>query len=188
MIGRRGEVRPFDLIRWARKQATVHSLKPVEAQVLLLLATYANKNCIAWPSIKTLALDSGRTPTRTGTHSAISAALSRLEDVQLVWTEQAGKGHPAKRELLFNPEAEQSTPVDGVDALPSTPVDVQPSTPVDEKYQGNGHSQVPEEQTRGSHPLPWMASHPEAGMAEDPTTVRALIEASLTDAQRRNAA
>jgi hypothetical protein len=104
MIGREGEVKAFELIRWARHQARAQHLRPLEAHVLLLLATYANTaNCTAWPSLRTLALDSGLKPTSDGRNSAVSAALSRLEELQLVWTCQGGHGRPARRELLFNP-------------------------------------------------------------------------------------
>jgi hypothetical protein len=104
MIGREGEVRAFEMIRWARHQARAQHLRPLEAHVLLLLATYANTaNCTAWPSLRTLALDSGLKPTSDGRNSAVSAALSRLEELQLVWTCQGGHGRPARRELLFNP-------------------------------------------------------------------------------------
>lgn len=119
MIGREGQVEPFALIRWARGQAREHDLRPLEAHVLLLLATYANRDAIAWPRIATLALDVGltvkrrqRRDPRSGRirssegNSAISAALARLEELQLIWRKQAGRGRAVRIELLFNPSAQ----------------------------------------------------------------------------------
>lgn len=207
MIGREGQVKPFELIRWARKRAAVHQLRTLEAHVLLLLATYANADGIAWPSIKTLAVDSGLRPTKDGRNSAVSAALSRLEDLQLIWTRQGGHGHPAKRELLFDPakpsayrdgygaanghqpsaDADSTVPQPSVVADgsgPSRPVqpsglpDAQPSGLPDQKYQGNGHAQLPTGTARGSRPATRKASHPDPGMVER-TAVRQQIAASL---------
>lgn len=103
MIGRDEPVRPFELIRWARDQARAHNLRPVEAHVLLVLATYANEEATAWPSLRTIATDCGLRPTAQGRCSSVSAAIRRLEDLRLVWTRQGGHGKPARRELLFNP-------------------------------------------------------------------------------------
>lgn len=116
MIGRTENVRPFDLLRWAREAAVDHELKLLEAHVLLLLATYANGDCVAWPSIKTLAERSGlkvrraQSKRRDGSpggyyyvNSSVSAALRRLEELALVWSTQGGHGRPTKRELLYNP-------------------------------------------------------------------------------------
>jgi hypothetical protein len=108
MIGREGPVQPFALLRWARQQARDKDLKPLEAHVLLLLATYANEQAIAWPSIATLARDAALRVTvrhRRGgrveeSNSSISAALVRLEELQLIWRRQAGRGRPATCELL----------------------------------------------------------------------------------------
>ena len=113
MIGRAEEIRPFELIRWARQQAAAHELRTLEAHVLLLLATYANKEGVAWPSIKTLAIDSGLRPTKDGRNSAVSAALQRLEDERLIWTKQGGHGHSARRELLFRPASQPSAQPEG---------------------------------------------------------------------------
>ena len=113
MIGRDGPVKPFELIRWARRQATVHGLRTLEAHVLLLLATYANEDGVAWPSLKTLALDSGLRPTKDGRNSAVSAALARLEELRLIWTKQGGHGRPSQRELLFNPASQPSAHTEG---------------------------------------------------------------------------
>lgn len=131
MIGRTEKVRPFDLIRWARAQSRVHGLAPREAHVLLLLATYADDTATAWPSIRTLALDCGLSPTSDGRNSSVSAAISRLEELRLLWTKQGGHGHPARRELLFDPatwrrqqphgDTEGSTPDRGPE--PSDPQD-----------------------------------------------------------------
>jgi hypothetical protein len=131
VIGREGEVRPFDVIRWAREQARVEHvhdgeiaqkgesvrvhvrrrLTTMEAHVLLLLATYADRECVAYPSLKTLAELSGikpkRVKTRKGgvyfTASQVSEALQWLERFGLVWTVQGGRGRTARRELLYNP-------------------------------------------------------------------------------------
>lgn len=180
MIGREGDVKPFELIRWARAAASRHSLKPLEAHVLLVLATYANADGIAWPSVKTLALDCGLRPTSTGRNSSVSAAISRLEELQLVWTKQAGHGQPAKRELLFNPAAEPSGRQDGrnssatpqpsvsqdgsASSVPSQPSDLQdaavrqagPEVPVERPVE-----QLPNRTARGSHPAGRTASHPD---------------------------
>jgi len=129
MIGRQGEVKHFDVVRWAREMVAEHRLRTLEAHVLLLLASYANSDAIAWPSIKTLAIQSGLRPTRDGRNSAVSAALSRLEELRLIWTTQAGSGHPAKRELLYNPTVIEAARPEGrikghqpplMNALPST--------------------------------------------------------------------
>ena len=40
----------------------------------------SRSDALAWPSIKTLAIQSGLRPTRDGRNSAVSAALARLED------------------------------------------------------------------------------------------------------------
>lgn len=105
MIGRTEKVKPFELIRWARQRARVHSLSSREAHVLLLLATYANDEATSWPSIRTLALDCGLRPTKDGRNSSVSAAIGRLEELHLVWTKQGGSGASARRELLFDPVA-----------------------------------------------------------------------------------
>jgi hypothetical protein len=98
VIGRDGPVKPFELIRWARQQATAHSLHQTEAQVLLVLATYANADCVAWPSLNTLTADCRRS------RRQIVYAIRRLEELQLVWSAQGGNGRSARRELLFNPD------------------------------------------------------------------------------------
>ena len=110
MIGRTEKVRPFDLIRWARAQSREHGLAPREAHVLLLLATYADETATAWPSIRRLALDCGLSPTSDGRNSSVSAAISRLEELRLLWTKQGGHGHPARRELLFDPATWRQQP------------------------------------------------------------------------------
>lgn len=173
MIGRDDPVKPFELIRWAREQARVHSLRPVEAHVLLVLATYANDEATAWPSLRTLAVDCGLRPTDAGRCSSVSAALRRLEDLRLVWTRQGGHGKPARRELLFNPQrsvkTEPSEDPDGA-SVPSTrnidggqpsatkepctppaflPDEPQRSVHTEQNYQGtasnNGQEERPEE-------------------------------------------
>lgn len=103
MIGRDGPVDHFELVKWARRMAGACSLRPTEAHVLLVLATYANEKAEAWPSLKTLAFACGRKPSADGTCSTISRALSELESRELLWTTQGGKGRTARRELLFDP-------------------------------------------------------------------------------------
>jgi hypothetical protein len=122
VIGRADPVKPFELLRWARSQATVHGLRTLEAHVLLLLATYADENAIAFPSIKRLALDSGLKPSKDGRNSAVSAAIGRLQELQLVWTVQGGHGASARRELLFDP-AQPSGLGDGTSTEPSAGAD-----------------------------------------------------------------
>jgi len=154
VIGRDGPVKPFELIRWARQQARQHDLKLLDAHVLLVLATYANADCIAWPSLRTLALDSGLQPTPDGRNSAVSAAIARLEDLRLVWSKQAGHGHPAKRELLFKPEALPAQPSavpEGSTVEASGPAfrpdGQQPSGLTEEKDQRNGQERTPRTST-----------------------------------------
>jgi Helix-turn-helix domain len=113
MIGRAEPIKSWELVRWARQRASVEhtdldgrrvTLTPLQAHVLLVLATYADQNAIAWPSVRTIALDCGLKPAKDGRSRAITAALSRLGELQLVWTKQGGNGRSARRELLFNPE------------------------------------------------------------------------------------
>lgn len=121
----------MDLIRWARRQSGARDLKPLEGHVLVTLATYANKQAVAWPSIRTLAIDCGVRPTKDGRNSAVSAALARLEDLGLVWTKQGGHGAPAKRELLYRPD-QPSVVADGnAVAEPPQPSGTPDGTPVD---------------------------------------------------------
>jgi len=194
VIGHNGNVRPFDLIRWARQQVAGHDLRPLEGHVLLVLATYANADGIAWPSIRTLARDCGLTPTQAGSHSSVSRALARLEELGLVWTTQGGKGHPAKRELLFNPAAKPSPQADGMTDEPSPGADgngrpppglaiptqgCEPSPHRDGKYQRKEPTQQLKEQARGSHPHTGMASELANRMS-----VRRVLEASLASVDR----
>lgn len=129
MIGRAGPVKPFELIRWARAQAREHELTQLEAHVLLLLATYADKEAVAWPSVATLARDSClkvsvrvRDGRREESNSSVSAALVRLEELQLIWRKQGGRGRPAKTELLFNPATWQPTDTQEGNGRSSPPV------------------------------------------------------------------
>lgn len=134
MIGREGPVDHFKLMRWARRMASACALKPIEAHILIVLASYANEKGEAWPQIKTLTRDCGRTPTPTGSNSAISTALGSLQKKELIWTRGGGKGRPATRELLFDHrfpmrpapgwESLPYTDVDGIGPLESGPVDV----------------------------------------------------------------
>lgn len=160
MIGRTDPVKPFELIRWAREQVRVHNLKPREAHVLLVLATYANAKAEAWPSLRTIALDCGLSPKKqvatdgrvTYSNSAASAAIRQLEDLKLVWTKQAGSGRPAVRELLYNPAQPSATPEgtdhssanlpsateEGTDEAASSPPDPLPSALADTAFRESG--------------------------------------------------
>jgi Helix-turn-helix domain len=121
VIGRRGTIKPFQLIRWARAQALERSLRPLEAHLLLVLATYANAEGVAWPSIATLARDAGlkvkvvKRRDRAGRvrttyeNSAVSAALAHLQQLGLIWRTQHGPGRPGNTELLFNPSVQPET-------------------------------------------------------------------------------
>jgi hypothetical protein len=96
-----------------------HALKPREALVLYALVSYADARkqpVIAYPSLRTLALDCGYKPTRYETTdkrgrtragwkcSSVSAAIDRLQELRLVWTTHEGRGQNAIRELLYRPE------------------------------------------------------------------------------------
>lgn len=163
MIGRVDSVDHFDLVRWARTQVSEKRLKQVEAHVLLVLATYANKECIAWPSIKTLALCCGLKPTPDGRNSAVSAALQRLQDLGLLWTTQGGHAKPARRELLYrrteSPQHVQRSARPSVEQ-PSAEPEAQPSVGVDPKSQAKNQEQEQLRRARGSHPASRTASHP----------------------------
>lgn len=89
----------FAWIKGARAQAARPELSPLAAHVLLILATYANRNGAAWPSIATIARDAGRSPTEKGKHSGVSRALRELESLDLVRTTRKGHGQPALRQL-----------------------------------------------------------------------------------------
>lgn len=116
----------FDLLAWCRRMTSVHGLKPIEAQLLLTLATYCDREASCWPSIRRLAADMGFRVTKRGTCSAISAAMVALEEKKLVWSSQRGMGKSAKRELLFDPllsvVAESKAPLPSV-VTESIPVD-----------------------------------------------------------------
>lgn len=152
MIGRKDDLRPFELIRWARDRASVEGLSQLEAHVLLLLATYANNEGKAWPSIKRLALDCGLRPTQDGRNSAVSVALQRLGDRRLIWTNQAGRGRPAVRELLFNPSvsAEGSSGSSHPDSRTAEPVHNHSAF---REAEQQGHSETPSA-VRAGEPLP----------------------------------
>lgn len=169
-------VNHFDLVRWARSQAVESNLRQVEAHVLLLLATYADKEANAWPSIRTLACQAGLKPNSDGRNSAISAAISRLEELQLVWSTQRGHGKTANRELLFDPRNHGSKSASGQSAQatagaelappsrpgePSGPREAQPSAPAEPKDQRKSQpTRTRKEDARGSHPASRTASHP----------------------------
>lgn len=128
MIGRNGPVDHFDLVRWARRQAhpdVLHTghpnpetgetpaprrLRRIEAHLLLLLATYADQDARAFPGIKLLAEDTGltvKTRKKGGREShecsQVTAALTALQELGLIWRRQAGRGRKATTELLFLP-------------------------------------------------------------------------------------
>jgi DNA-binding MarR family transcriptional regulator len=146
VIGAQINASNFELLRWARTMAREHRLRPNEAHVLLLLATYANREAVAWPSLRTLALDAGYKPTDSGTCSTISSAIARLEDLGLVWTKQAGHGKAARRELLYRPpaaepsETEEGTEPSAIQEAtvePSATEEAQPSANAEQKNQTN---------------------------------------------------
>lgn len=192
VIGRDGPVKPFALIRWAREQASVEhrgadgsrtKLKPIESHLLLVLATYANADATAWPSVRTLAMDCGLKPYRDGRCSAVSAALQRLGDLQLIWTKQGGRGRSARRELLCKPvqpqgeavgedRAEIAEPLatarsndaethgrtegkaDNLTAQPHVPTCAQPHAVADQNYQGEENRTTKKQNDQESLP-PW---------------------------------
>jgi hypothetical protein len=157
MIGRTEPVKTWELVRWAREQAVACELRLLEAHVLLLLSTYANSECISWPSVKTLALQCGLKPTASGRNSAVSAALHRLQELQLIWTTQAGRGRTSRRELLFNPQAQPSAEQDGRGPIPSALADGStngagplPSAPTDPAVRPDGPEEPEEQNSRNS--------------------------------------
>jgi hypothetical protein len=203
MIPARTEaVRPFDLIRWARKQASIEHelpdgsptrLKPIESHLLLVLATYCDGEATCWPSVRTLALDCGLKPYRDGRNAAVSAALARLRELQLVWTKQGGHGRSARRELLFNPGAQPHATAEGTlqkphavtggrtpqphaDAggsanntvgQPHATACVQPHATTDPKYQRKGKKKRPKQQRPESLTSPREASRPAGNEARN---------------------
>ncbi len=202
MIGRKESVRPLQAIRWARNQVTERGLKPLEAHVLLLLATYVNEDGEAWPSIRTLALQAGVKPTKAGTSSAVSKAIRGLEEAGLIWSRQGGSGRPAIRELLFDPSAEKDGSRDvsnpsarmadeendgGAQALAILPDGCVPSAQEDAKSQGRASStegaNAFQDQISKSQGMP---SADADGMDHDDSEqVRAAIISSLDEARRR---
>jgi hypothetical protein len=158
MIGRTKPLKPFETIRWAREQAREKDLKQLDAHVLLILATYANELGCAWPGIKTIALDCGlsvatRVDPKTGkvshTNSAVSAALGRLEDAQLIWTTKGRNGRSSTRELLFDGNAPSSALTDDG----NTDSEAVPSSALTDD---------------GSVPLPAPEASPSSAYADDP--------------------
>jgi hypothetical protein len=212
VIGRTGPVDRWALIRWARAQAVAHELKPLDAHVLLVLATYANSECEAWPSIKTLALDCGLKPTpprprKDGKASAwrnnqISVALDRLQEKQLIWSTRRGPGQPAVRELLFNPDALASGQPDGMPSgkadVKDPPGSLQPSERQDGLTSGgqDRNNQTARAQTAttttqnnqlSSHPVHRTATDPASRTSETPEQVSEAIRESLEQARARRA-
>lgn len=112
MIGERGPVQYFELVRWARGAAAEHDLKPIDAHVLLLLVTYAptkveaNEPIIVFPKVESLARQAGYKPNEKST--AIGDALKRLVDARLIWRVQGGIGRAARTELLYKPAARRA--------------------------------------------------------------------------------
>jgi Replication protein C N-terminal domain len=109
VIGERGPVQYFELVRWARAAAEEHGLKPSDAHVLLLLVTFAptkveaNEPIIVFPKVESLARAAGYRPTENST--AIQNALRRLAEAKLIWRVQGGVGRAARTELLYKPAA-----------------------------------------------------------------------------------
>lgn len=135
MIRARGKVTGFGITRWAIDMVAERQLRPLEGHVLLLLACHAKIDdpahpdfCRAWPSVETLARQCGLKVVRkgdgAGRNSSISAALARLEELQLIWSTQSGNGRTARRELLYLGAPESASQVrDAVrESLESAPV------------------------------------------------------------------
>lgn len=105
MIGRDGNVPGWLLRAWARDMRPARGLTPGEGHLLIVLATYSNQECVAWPSLATLAVDLGLKPKEDGRPpSQLSRSLGELQKLDLVWSKSGGHGRPAIRELLCNPE------------------------------------------------------------------------------------
>jgi Helix-turn-helix domain len=211
MIGRTEPLKPFEAIRWAKARAREKDsngkprLRQLEAQLLLVLATYAGEDGVAFPSVKRLAENCALKADPS--HSGVHRALRRLEDLGLIWTRQAGRGHPARRELLVQPaeqfptgnskSTEQQSPHgdgkcgagDG-SAVPGQGHELSPDE--DTNYQANGQEEMPKNRTaRGSSPSMGTASDPSSGRADDELTaaeVRSIVAASLAQADAAGAA
>lgn len=206
MIGREGPVDHFDLVKWARRMAGACSLRPTEAHVLLVLATYANEDAEAWPSLRTIAYACGRTPTKNGTCSSISRALVELESRELVFSTQGGKGRTAKRELLFDP-ATPMRPAPGWE-VDQAPLPSRMEETIGERSDEQAFSfsvsllshlgeteepveelQEPVKKNQESFPVSGKACHPSHGKASEPVPdeerqrVRLQIVKSLSDAE-----
>ena len=97
MIGRDGPVNRFETIRWARAQAEDPRLTDHAAWLLVVLATFCDEQTKCYPSLKTLERQTRRK------RRAVIYSLRRLEELQLIWTDQGGHGRTATRQLLFNP-------------------------------------------------------------------------------------
>jgi len=216
VIGREGPVRPFELIRWARAQARIEQrdadgnarrLTQLEAHALLVLASYANAEAKAWPSIRSLALDCGLVPRRperkdgkasAWRNDALSKALDALQDFQLIWSKRGGPGRPATRELLFNPDALPPIEDGRQDQQPPVPATRRgraashPSA-MHQKYQtetvrnyGNGQTaERPEVATRRGRAATDRGER--AASDESPEEVRQRIRASLAQAAETGA-
>lgn len=187
MIGEAVEATNYELVRWARQAVREHGLKPREALVLYVLCSYANREGLAWPSLETLARDCGYKPTDDGRCSAVSAALDRLVEVQLVWPKQSGRGRAAVRELLYRAQpsaltegkepdenAQPSALTEGSEAAasaqPSVLTEGQPSVLTEEKYQYEGpndNDQQPKGKSQECLPSRRKASHPGSRKAEN---------------------
>jgi hypothetical protein len=151
VIGRADDLTGYECNAWARRKARECGLTPIQAHVLLILATYAGSDGKCWPSIRTIALDAGYKPRADGTCSAISEALHDLgpwhkhlkgevrskkkngevvrwavdteHGLDLVWTSQAGRGRPAVRELLITQDdrSKPSSTEEGSAEVPEVP-------------------------------------------------------------------
>jgi hypothetical protein len=189
-MDRRAPVKPFELIRWARSCAHVlgpdgrPALKPLEAHVLLVLTTYANDECLAWPSIRLIAADCGRRSTNDGHNSSVSAALNALEvEHVLLATKQSGRGRPAIRELLFTEQP--SAMQEGSESLPSGMQDAQPSGMQDQKYQENTQTEHPDRSLpsrRKASPPMSKAAQREARRKRNGEALQTLIRAGGLEA------
>jgi hypothetical protein len=183
MIGRTETLTGFELARWARLMARKHELAPREAHVLLILATYANPDGVAWPSLQTIARDAGLKPKADGRCSTVSAALARLEELRLVWTTHGGRGATARRELLVDPAelmgSATTEPNDTLDKRagfrpdgPKGSVRTEPEQPGEQPTTPNSKSQR-------------MGSAVAEPISPPPPKVRRAIVASHAEARRR---
>lgn len=90
------------IIEWAREQATEKRLKPLEAHLLLILATYCDDTGTASPSVAQLAEGAGLSvkhrrrcdrsaPRNTNESNAVSRALAALREKGLITREHRAR-------------------------------------------------------------------------------------------------